>query len=517
MSMKWVPLIGISLIAGAVLALTLLYRLEEPDIPDSIGYIQASHQLARGKGLAFVDLHNQVGHRYYTLYAFKVIHSGTPHRYFSLPPGAPVLAAVAEMVTGHPGTVHTLGPVLAAVLVAVTYFIGKLLFDAWTGLWAALALALSPTLLQFSSSFWSETPSAAFLYLGYALGAIALLRARDDLKAVSLAGAAGLIIGFTFFLRFSNVSVLPALPALIGMIGGTAGFKQRRGIALAVSTLLALLSLFVFNTLYYGNPFLTGYSPHHGWYNQPAFSWTYAFGRSFVNGHSTPALGMTLVRDLGGLLLFGLAGIAARPRAMGVGLLVLALALLFPYSIYAFSAVGVNARFIIPALPALCLLIGHGITTVGNHLPDRIWRWVPGGMLLAILLSGLPGKATLLETRNRAAQANIQRTVTLIAPTEPNAVVLSYTLNDLIAVYGHRSVLNYRHIPPYDPVAGEYQYDRLECLLVEEVKRLLNLGVPVYYILDGSPPLFHSNEILRRHFILSSDGTLLHRVKLPPK
>lgn len=509
------PLLGVILLAGIALWLMLAYRLVDSDISDSIGYVQASHQLARGEGLAFVDPHNEIDRRYYTLYAFRVIRPGDPNRYFGLPPGVPVLAAAVEKVTGDPGAVHVLVPVLAAVLIASTYLLGTLLVNAWVGLWAALALAVTPTFLRFSTAFYSETPSAAFLYLGFVLCTIALRRVRDDGWAIRLAIAGGLAIGMTFFMRFSSTSVLPALPVLVWAIGGRSAFRQRRVVALAVAVLIALLALFVFNAAYYGGPFITGYSPIHGWYDQPPFSLAYAFGRSFIDGYSIPAIASQLVKDLSWLLVFAVVGLAARSRRIAGWMLSLSIFMLAPYAVYAFAATGLNARFVIPALPPLCLLVGQGIAILGNRLPGRAWRWLLGAALVVGMFYNLPSDLAALEVRNQAAQSKIMRVQDLVAPTEPNAVVMSYALNDLVAVYGHRSVLNYRQMPPYDPASAKYHYDRFEELLVDEVDRLLHQGTPVYYILDGNPPLYHSDEVLRRHFKLDPviTGDVLFRVE----
>jgi len=497
------PLLGAVLLTSATLLITLRYRLIESDISDCIGYVQASHQLARGEGLAFVDPHNQVDRRYYTLYAFKVVHPQEPNRYFGFPPGVPLLAAALERLTGDPNVVHVLVPILAALLVAETCLLGALLVNSWAGVWAGLVLLVAPTFLQFSTAFWSEVPSATFLYLGVALCVIALRRTRDDGWALMLAGASGLMIGATFFMRFSNASVLPAVPVLVWCLGGRAAFKQRRVICLLGIVLAALLALLIFNMVYYGGPFITGYSPVHGWYEQPAFSLAYAFGKSFVGGYSLPAIGNTLARDLGWLLLSGVVGLFARPHLVGGWLLALAVMMLTPYAIYAFAASGINARFVIPAWPAICLLIGRGIVTLGERLPSTLIRGVIGCLLALGIVYGLPGTLATLSSRNQAAQATVEQARRLAELTEPNAVVLSYVFNDLIAVYGQRSVLDYRHMPPYNPVSKTYEYSGFEDSLVNQVSWLLDQGTPVYYVLDQNPPLYNSYEVLRRHFELT--------------
>jgi len=515
MKAKSLPLVGALVLTGTVLILTLAYWLEEPDISDSIGYIQASHQLAQGQGLAYVDPHNNVDRRFYTLYAFKVVHPEDRNLYFSLSPGTPVLAAALEKLMGNPMAIHWLVPGLAAALVFATFLLGTLLVSDVAGFWAAIALSMTATFLQFSSAFWSEVPSAAFLYIGCVFCAVALHTLSENIWSVGLTVLGGLMIGASCFMRFSNVSVVPALLVLVWGLFGWSNLKQWRVVGMSSATLLALFALLVFNTAYYGGPFVTGYSPRHGWYDQPAFSLAYAFGPSFVSGRSVTAMAFQLARDLGGLLLFSLMGLVGRPRWVGGWWFSLALLALAPYAVYAFAPDGINARFIIPALPAICLLIGQGIVTAGKRLPEGGWRWALGLALAISMMYGLPGKLKDLEERNQSALATVQHAIGLAEQIEPNAVVMSYTLNDMIAVYGHRSVLNYRHMPPYDPVSGKYQYTQFEELLVSEVEKLLAQNVPVYYVVDSQPSLYKSEEILRRHFDLVAlrEGEPIYRIE----
>jgi hypothetical protein len=304
------------------------------------------------------------------------------------------------------------------------------------------------------------------------------------------------VIGLSFFMRFSNVSMWPTVPALMILSGGRSVFRQRRAWAGLGALAVASLGLLIFNSVYYGGPFVTGYAPQHGWYAWPGFSLSYAFGKS---GYSVPAMAATLWRDLGGLTVAALIGLVVRPRNVSVGLALAAVTLLAPYAIYAFAAEGINARFIIPALPALFLLAGKGLTALGARLLGR-WQVALGLAVVIGLLSVLPTTLAGLEDRNQAARATVARARELSALTESNAVVMSYTLNDLIAVYGQRSVLNYRQSVPWDQAAGRYVYERFEEVLTTEVTRLLAAELPVYYVLDRDPPVLDSFAILQRHF-----------------
>jgi 4-amino-4-deoxy-L-arabinose transferase-like glycosyltransferase len=325
----------------------------------------------------------------------------------------------------------------------------------------------------------------------------------------------GCAIGATFFMRFSNVTIIPAAWVLIPLYGGWGAFRRRRAQLLVGTLTVAFAALLVFNTSYYGGPFDTGYSPAHGWYAQPAFSVSYAFGPSFVNGYSVIAVGQELLNALGVLLIFAVIGIITRPRREGLWLLFVTLVLLLPYGFYAFAAQGLNARFIIPALPAMSLLIGHGLVVSAHNIPKRVVLWTLSLVLIAAMLYRVPANVTALDASRQAAQNQVEGVTRWAAMLEPDAVVMSYTLNDQIAVYGHRSVLNYRHLTPYDPVTGKYLYTQFEPLLVDEVSQLLAEGVPVYYVFDQDPSLLKSYEILQAHFRLQllTENPSIYRVQ----
>jgi hypothetical protein len=302
---------------------------------------------------------------------------------------------------------------------------------------------------------------------------------------------------------------------LIGVIGGRAAYRQRRSLMVIGVLGLAFLALLGFNALYYGSPLDTGYSPRHGWYAEPAFSLSYAFGRSFVNGHSIPLMGQAILNALGAGLALALVGIFVKPRRVGWWLAGTSLILLLPYMFYAFGPEGLNARFVIPALPALCVLAGRGIVSLGRNVPSKAARAILSVALVGVLLYRVPQTVAALDGARQSAQAAIAQALRLTQLTEPDAVVLSYSFNDMIAVYGQRSALTYRHMVSYDEAAGKYNYDQFESLLVAEVKRLLDTGTPVYYVVDRRPSLLNSYEILEHHFRMTSvsGDEMLYRVQ----
>jgi hypothetical protein len=497
------------------LFLTAKYRQLYLTVPDNVGYMQASYQLAHGKGLAFADPHNRLGAQYYTLHTFRVFRHGEPNRYFDYPPGLPLLAASAEILTQNPDAVHLVVPLMAAMLVASVCVLGALFGGPWMGFWAGFLLLSTSTFLTFSTSLWSEIPSAALLYVGCALHITsATIWPSGSKKAIVLSLLGGLAIGATFFIRFSNLSVLPVIVPL-ALYGTRDGDRPwGRSLALGGGIIFAAAALLIFNTIYYGGPFTTAYTPKHGWYTEPAFSLAYAFGKSFAGGYSALAMGKALLRDFGWFLPLALVGVFTFQRRAAVLLLSLIGFLLLPYLVYAFSAEGLNARFVLPAWPAICLLIGQGIVFLLSKLPRAVWRWGVGLLLAVSLVYDLPSQIAEQVERNQASQRTVEQVVQLSALTEPDAVILSYLYNDLFAVYGARSVLNYRHIIPYDPASDRYLLAEFEPILVGEIEHLLDQGISTYYIQDREPALYDIDKVLKKHFSLVpvGDGNVVWRI-----
>jgi hypothetical protein len=178
------------------------------------------------------------------------------------------------------------------------------------------------------------------------------------------------------------------------------------------------------------------------------------------------------------------------------------------YSFYAFAPTGVNSRFLLPAIPFLCVSIAQTISFIGKRFLNQRQRWVMGTVMVVILCLPIPARVGQLRSRNLGDAAMVDTILSTTASTPDNAVFLSYVYNDQIAFYGGRSVLNYRRIPPSDRQTGHYRMETFEQRLVQSVDRLLAGGIPVYYVEDKSPPFWDSLAILQRHFqveLLSHD------------
>lgn len=494
------------LIALILLGGTFFFSLAQtlPDTSDTIGYVYAGQRLASGHNLSFEDVNNQIAGPYFSLYAFQIRRPDDARMFLGFPPGFPILLATGIVLTGASAAVYYVVPLLAALGLLVTFCLGVLVSgDAWTGLWAAALVATAPDYWNFGTAPWSEVPSLVFVTAGTCL----YLFSRRDVRPkrwtqVVLSVLGGIIVVYGFFIRYANTAIVPALVIYELLTARKKIWTEWRRWPFFGTIALGLAAIPVFNQLYYGGPLLTSYSPAHGWYPWPAFSPSYALGPSPVNGYSLVEAAKTLWHNFPWLLLTMPVGwfLLARPSAVLVAGATLGTVAL--YSLYAFAPTGLNSRFLLPVFPFISVMIARTITRAGVRLHHQKWRWVAGTALAGMLCLSIPGQLGQLGSRNTCNAEAVRKTHDMVASTRPDAIFLSYGYNDQIAFYDHRSVLNYRRIPPSDAEAGRYRVEVLEPCLVQTIDRILDRDIQVYYVEDTSPSFWGSLEILQRHFAL---------------
>ncbi len=264
---------------------------------------------------------------------------------------------------------------------------------------------------------------------------------------------------------------------------------------------IGLCCILAFNHFYYGGILLINYSPENGWYTFPAFSLAYAVEPPRYN---LLVVFKTMWSNFSLLLLLAPIGVFIMSKRYRLLFIFSVVSSVLLYSIYRFSARGINARFLLPIYPFLAILCAEAILFVVKKAPWSGFKTVSLAVMIVLLGWRIPGQIDQLILRN-SDSANLTAAVQDWIQETPNeAVFLSYVLNDQIAIYGKRSVLNYRRIPQYEPATDKYHYDMLELCLVYAVDSLLLGDIPVYYIEDGTPPLYDSKAVLERHYELIS-------------
>jgi hypothetical protein len=484
-----------------------------PTISDTIGYVYAGQRLAAGHGLTYEDSHNELAGPYFSLYAFQIRRPDDARMFLGYPPGFPLLLAAGVLLTGWTTAVYYVTPILAVVGLIATFLVGALIGKSqWTGLWAVVILLLAPTFWDYATAPWSEVPSLAFITLGVACYLLshryrqiadnqpASSRVKANRAALLFSLAAGGLIAYSFFIRYSNLVVVAPLGLYELVTSRQHILRDWRRWPVFIILAGGVLAIPLFNHFYYGGVTLTSYSPAHGWYPWPAFAWEYAME---APRHGLRRTGETLWANFPGFLLavpLGWFLLRGRAAILVAGL---ALVTILLYVSYAFPPTGVNSRFLLPAFPFLAVAAAQVITIAGRHFPSEKLRWVAGGLLLLFLLLVMGVRADQLQARQRGDGGYRAHVEQMVAGLPDGAVLLSYRYNDEIRFYTGRSVLNYRRIPPADAEAGRYRHELLEPCLVQTIDRLLALNTPVYYVEDVSPPFWDSLALLQHNYALT--------------
>jgi hypothetical protein len=266
---------------------------------------------------------------------------------------------------------------------------------------------------------------------------------------------------------------------------------------------IGLCLLLAFNYFYYGGFSLTSYSPENGWYAFSPFSWQYAFGSSPINGYSLISVIKTLWSNSPLLLLLAPIGAFLLPKPYRFLIVFTVLSSTFLYGVYAFAPIDINSRFLIPILPFLAIACAEVMLFLLKKIAHERVRVAVLFFLLLFLSWKVPAQISEIRTRNINTGNMVLNVQEWIGTTPSDAVFLSYRFNDQIIFYGERSVLNYRRIPQYDSSVGKYRFDLLEPCLIHTIDKLLINEKPVYYIEDGSPPLYDSKVILQQYYNLT--------------
>lgn len=184
----------------------------------------------------------------------RTIASGTPYRIYEPPryvlrvPGFPALLALSQVLFGPSSfPARCLLACVGTVACGLTYWLGRELMDATTGLIAAIYTALSPTLALFSVLILSETMFAAAL-LASLIAIVRLARCSQG-RITPLSGfaaglTAGLFIGFATLVRPTWLYVGPAIAVAALVSGSPRGQWRNRvpclaGVACGIVLLMA--------------------------------------------------------------------------------------------------------------------------------------------------------------------------------------------------------------------------------------------------------------------------------------
>jgi hypothetical protein len=252
-------------------------------------------------------------------------------------PGLPLMMAGAKMIAGH-CAMFLVTPLSGALLVWVTFAIGRRLGSDRLGLAAAFLVATSPAVLAMLVSPMSDVPAAAFwaLAIFFTLGA----STRSALFA-GLAASVALLI---------RPNLVPLAALLVLWKFGTAGLKA--SITTALGALPGCLFVTWLNHTLYGSPLASGYG-----------SLSLLFSLSHIPANIA-RYGRWLLQSQTPLALIGIVALLVPPKTIwptrelrqtahllaATVIVVWAIYLIYlPFDAWWFL------RFLLPAWPAMCL------------------------------------------------------------------------------------------------------------------------------------------------------------------
>ncbi len=351
------------------------------------------------------------------------------------PPGLPLLFAGAMWLLGQCGSVAVVA-LMAGLLVATTYRIGRRIGSPQIGAAAAWIVATSPVVIHMMASPMSDVPAAA-------LSALAILGCLHASRTRAL--LAGLTMAVVVLIR-------PNLTPLVGVLGVWLLVVDRhiptwRARAMRCALFFAaaapgFLGIALFNQSVYGSPTASGYGDLDGFFSAsyiPANIWNYS---TWLLQSHTPlvALGLAAwavpagwLRKSHGLMQASVLGF--------VGTCTLAIYL--PYQVFIDWW---YLRFLLPAWPALAI----GTAWLATNTTGRTYGRIG---LLALILCGSWGlfyadghdsfRVGWGELRYVSAAHAVR------AITRPGSVILSSQHSGSVTYYGGRRSLRYDWIEPH--------------------------------------------------------------------
>jgi 4-amino-4-deoxy-L-arabinose transferase-like glycosyltransferase len=416
------------------------------------------------------------------------------------PAGLPLVMAPFRLVGGELA-VYLVVPLLAAVAILATYFVGTRLHSRYAGLVAATLMATSPIVLFQTVQPMSDVPATAWWM-------VALLFALIPLPSAPLAagGAAGLAI-----LTRPNLLPLAIVIAMAAMnfprprwsaspaSDQAQTFHERRlrpdrlvgfvaGITPAVGALLLM------QWRLYGSPLASGYGPTNGLYSLDNVAPNVGgYVRRLISGE-TPAL---LLFTAAVLIL---AAVARRepsrwPLKRTVVLAAVAIAIVggsyLPYAVFPEWS---YLRFLLPCFPLLFIAIGALFSAALTRLPLSL----RAALFLCAL--SVAGSFNILRADNEQA-FNMRRYESryrmagryLAAALPAKSVVIAVQESGSVRYYSSRSVL---------------RWDWLDVDLDTAVAALRAIGFHPVFLVEG----WERPDLIKRH-----QGSVTARLDWQPR
>jgi hypothetical protein len=344
----------------------------------------------------------------------------------SYAPGLPLMMA-ATLIFGACGPFMVV-PACGALAVWLTFRLGRRTGGPWAGILAAIFVATSPIVLFQALWPMSDVPAAA-LWTGAALAALS--GGRRGALVTGLWTAAGLLVR-------PNLPIVP-LVLLAHVVLSSRGRERWIHAGLFIGAVAPVaVAIAALNTAWYGAPWHSGYGAAAEIYAASSVIPNLARYPVWLWQSQSPFILLTLVpffprfrRD-------------ASPPAVRLcaALFLATLACYLPY--FAFEEWW-YLRFLLPAMPAVLVLLSTGIVTLGRRLP-RPWGHVAVTAVTLLLLAyttrfsqahGIFGPLKEGERRYADVGTYIHQAL------PPNAVILSVQESGSVRYYSGRMTIRW--------------------------------------------------------------------------
>jgi hypothetical protein len=236
----FVVLFGVAMLAAYTQLVTL--------VPNAItgGILDGARNLAEGRGLVTHSV-NPVFLPY-----FRDLTLPLPYPWY---PMLPIVTSWVFRLFGvHPWGILVLpmGSYLLAGL--LTFEVGRRVFDARTGVFAALLLLTDTFMLETSTRVNFTDPILVALVL---LGVLAILRASDEGQSAQVRWliVAGVSLGLAQYAR--SAALMLYLPMTVLVVALSSEKRMQRFLIFAASCFVVQLPLYIWNAVHLGHPIFT--------------------------------------------------------------------------------------------------------------------------------------------------------------------------------------------------------------------------------------------------------------------
>jgi Dolichyl-phosphate-mannose-protein mannosyltransferase len=342
-------------------------------------------------------------------------------------PGLPLIMAATTFIAGACGPFLVV-PLCAALVVWLTFRLGRRTGGTPAGLLAALVVTTSPVVVFQAVWPMSDIPAAA-LWTGAILAALG--DRRRGALASGLCAAAGLLVR-------PNLPVLPLV--LLAYLAFSSRGRERwiRVAVFCAAVVPAGIAIAGLNAAWYGAPWNSGYGAAAELYSARNIVPNLARYPVWLWQTQTP------------LLLLALVPFAPRFRADADARAVrlcaaVFLATLGSYLVYSPFEEWWYLRFLLPGIPALLVLMSTGVVALGRRLPSPGGRMKVTAVALLLLVFTMRFNAAhgmfgpLKDVESRYSDVGIY----IHEALPPNAIVFCVQQSGSVRYYGGRMTIRW--------------------------------------------------------------------------